>query len=82
MHPLDIDAYWIQRKLSKYYKDSIKSQAKANDVMDILQNAHDDLDFENRLVLELGRECFDFIRILKKHRQMSKFLASCSCNNI
>lgn len=72
LHPLDVDAYWIQRKLSKYYKDSITSQARAKDVLDILQTAADDRDFENRLVLLLGVDCFDFIKILKKHRQMSK----------
>lgn len=72
LHPLDIDAYWIQRKLSEYYKDSITSQARAKDVLDILQNALDDRDFENRLVLLLGVDCFEFIKILKKHRQMSK----------
>ena len=74
LHPADIDAYWIQRKLSKYFKDSITSQARAKEVLEILQNAVDVRDFENRLVLLLGMECFDFIRILKKHRQMSKFL--------
>lgn len=74
LHPLDIDAYWIQRKLSEYYKDSITSQARAKDVLDILQNALDDRDFENRLVLLLGVECFEFIKILKKHRQMSKLI--------
>lgn len=73
LHPLDIDAYWIQRKLSKYYKDSITSQARAKDVTDILQSAQDDRDFENRLVLLLGVDCFEFIKILKKHRFMSKF---------
>lgn len=72
LHPPDIDAYWIERNLSKYYKDSITSQARAKDVLDILQNALDDRDFENRLVLLLGLDCFDFIKILKKHRQMSK----------
>jgi pre-mRNA-splicing helicase BRR2 len=72
LHPLDIDAYWIQRKLSKFYKDSITSQARAKEVLDILQTAVDERDFENRLVLLLGVDCFDFIRVLKKYRQMSK----------
>jgi pre-mRNA-splicing helicase BRR2 len=78
LHPADIDAYWIQRNLSKYYKDSITSQAKAKEVLDILQNAMDERDFENRLVLLLGVDCFDFIKVLKKQRQMSKLqLTSC-----
>lgn len=69
---MDVDAYWIQRKLSVYYKDSIVSQARAKDVYEILQSAVDDRDLENRLVVLLGVECFDFIKILKKRRFMSK----------
>lgn len=38
LHPRDIDAFWIQRKLSKYYPDDpTTAQAKAKDVLDILK---------------------------------------------
>lgn len=74
LHPLDIDAYWLQRRLSKIYDDAMVSQAKAADVLNVLQNASDDRDCENQLVLLLGYDCFDFIKILKRQRQMSKFI--------
>ncbi|XP_046658562.1 putative U5 small nuclear ribonucleoprotein 200 kDa helicase [Homalodisca vitripennis] len=70
LHPLDIDAYWLQRRLSKFYDDAMVSQAKAAEVLSILRDAGDDRDCENQLVLLLGYDCFEFIKILKKHRQM------------
>lgn len=72
LHALDIDAYWLQRSLSKYYSDAMASQAKAAEVLAVLKNAGDDRDCENQLVLLLGYDCFDFIKVLKKNRQMSK----------
>ncbi|XP_050545887.1 putative U5 small nuclear ribonucleoprotein 200 kDa helicase [Daktulosphaira vitifoliae] len=73
LHALDIDAYWLQRSLSKYYSDAMASQAKAAEVLAVLKNAGDDRDCENQLVLLLGYECFDFIKILKKNRLMILF---------
>lgn len=73
LHPLDIDAYWLQRKLSKIYDDAMVSQAKATEVLNVLRDASDDRECENQLVLLLGYDCFDFIKQLKKHRQMSKY---------
>lgn len=70
LHPLDIDAYWLQRCLSKYFDDAMVSQAKAGEVLSILRNTDDSRDCENQLVLLLGYDCFDFIKIIKKHRQM------------
>ncbi|XP_076251373.1 U5 small nuclear ribonucleoprotein l(3)72Ab [Rhynchophorus ferrugineus] len=70
LHPMDIDAYWLQRKLSKIYDDAMVSQAKAAEVLNVLRDATDDREFENQLVLLLGYDCFDFIKQLKKHRKM------------
>lgn len=70
LHPLDIDAYWLQRRLSKFYDDAIVSQAKAAEVLKVLKEAGDDRECENLLVLLLGYACFDFIKLLKKNRQM------------
>lgn len=70
LHPLDIDAYWLQRRLSKFYDDAMVSQAKAGEVLSVLRDAGDDRDCENQLVLLLGYDCFEFIKLLKKHRQM------------
>lgn len=70
LHALDIDAYWLQRQLSKYFDDAIVSQARATDVLAILKDAADDRECENQLVLLLGYDHFDFIKQLKKYRRM------------
>lgn len=70
LHPLDIDAYWLQRRLSKIYDDAMVSQAKATEVLNVLSDASDDRECENQLVLLLGYDCFEFIKQLKKYRQM------------
>ena len=46
------------------------SQAKSREVIEVLQSAEDDREAENKLVILLGYDAFDFIRTLKKHRQM------------
>lgn len=46
------------------------SQAKAAEVLNILKDAGDDRECENQLVLLLGYDCFDFIKLLKKNRDM------------
>ncbi|KAL1414758.1 hypothetical protein MTO96_007229 [Rhipicephalus appendiculatus] len=70
LHPREIDAYWLQRKLSKFYDDPVVAQTKAGEVLDILKTAVDDRDVENQLVLLLGFNQFDFIKVLRQHRQM------------
>ena len=38
LHPRDIDAFWIQRKLSKHYPDDPNmAQTKAKEVVEILK---------------------------------------------
>jgi len=70
LHPMDVDAHWLQRKLSKYYEEAMTSQKKAMEVLDILQKASDNRECENQLVLLLGYDCFDFIKMLLKNRNM------------
>lgn len=70
LHPRDVDAYWLQRNLSKVYDDAIVSQKKAEEVLDILKTASDDLQCENQLVMLLGFNQFDFIKVLRQNRQM------------
>lgn len=41
--------------------------------MFLLQSASDDREAENQLVMLLGFDMFDFIKVLRQHRQMSKF---------
>lgn len=38
----------------------------------LLQSASDDREAENQLVMLLGFDMFDFIKVLRQHRQMSK----------
>ncbi|XP_065217022.1 U5 small nuclear ribonucleoprotein 200 kDa helicase [Planococcus citri] len=70
LHPLDIDAYWLQRCLSRHFDDAMVTQSKSKDVLNILKTAETTHECETDLVNLLGPECFDFIKILKKHRQM------------
>ncbi|XP_063371470.1 U5 small nuclear ribonucleoprotein 200 kDa helicase [Cydia amplana] len=68
IHPMDIDAYWLQRRLSRHFPDAMLSQAKSSEVLKALDDAADDRDLENRLVLMLGYDCFEFVKILTKYR--------------
>ncbi|KAF8382489.1 snrp-200, partial [Pristionchus pacificus] len=70
LHARDIDAHWIQRSLSKFYKDPILAQQKGTEVVSILKDAVDDRDAENKLVLLLGFDQFDFIKTLRQHRNL------------
>ncbi|KAE8618809.1 hypothetical protein XENTR_v10009514 [Xenopus tropicalis] len=70
LHPRDIDAFWLQRQLSRFYDDAIVSQKKADEVLEILKTAGDDRECENQLVLLLGFNTFDFIKVLRQHRMM------------
>lgn len=40
LHPRDIDAFWLQRQLSRFYDDAIVSQKKADEVLEILKVRH------------------------------------------
>ncbi|XP_065175302.1 U5 small nuclear ribonucleoprotein 200 kDa helicase-like [Sycon ciliatum] len=66
--PLTIDAFWLQRQLNKFYDDAVASQRKATEVLTILDNADDDREAETKLVMLLGFDNFDFIKILRKNR--------------
>jgi pre-mRNA-splicing helicase BRR2 len=70
LHPRDIDAYWLQRKLSKYYNDPLEAQNMAQKVLAILKTASDDREAENQLVLLLGFTQFEFIKVLRQYRNM------------
>ncbi|CAB3405618.1 unnamed protein product [Caenorhabditis bovis] len=70
LHPRDIDAHWIQRSLAKFYKDPLMAQQKVKEIINILKDAADDREAENQLVLLLGFDQFDFIKILRQNRLM------------
>ena len=74
LHPADIDAHWLQRKLKPYFEnDATVSQKKSKDVLEILKNAENERECENHLVLLLGYECFELIKILLKNRDMISY---------
>ena len=71
LHPRDIDAFWLQRKLSKCYTDDpTMAQTKAGEILDILKTASDDREVENQLVLLLGFTQFAFIKTIRQYRSM------------
>lgn len=70
LHPREIDTFWLQRKLNESYKDADLSQTKANEVLQILQSDEDDRAIENRLVMTLGYDLFNVIKLLRENRQI------------
>ena len=70
LHPRDIDAFWLQRELNKYYADAEVSRSKAEEVLEILKSAKDDRELENKMMLLLGHDKFSFIRLLRKNKSM------------
>ncbi|KAG6487258.1 DExH-box ATP-dependent RNA helicase DExH12-like [Zingiber officinale] len=65
----DIDAYWLQRKISQAYEDidPQQSQKFAEEVLKILAEG-DDRDVENRLVMLLDYDKFQLIKLLLRNR--------------
>ncbi|KAL7998004.1 putative Sec63 domain, RNA helicase HrpA, immunoglobulin E-set, C2 domain superfamily [Plasmopara halstedii] len=64
-----IDAFWLQRELSKFYKDAEVSSKLSEEVLTILKDSGGDLSAcENRLVLLLDYDKFDFIKLLLENR--------------
>uniref|UniRef100_A0A0E0KIW7 RNA helicase n=1 Tax=Oryza punctata TaxID=4537 RepID=A0A0E0KIW7_ORYPU len=65
----DIDAYWLQRKVSQVYEDIDPqgSQELALEIMSFLSE-RDDKDVENRLATLLGYDNFDLIKLLLRNR--------------
>lgn len=70
LSPRDIDAYWLQRKLSKCCDDPVAARDQANQVVEILRSASDSRDLENQLVLLLSYDQFEFIKLLCRNRFM------------
>ncbi|KAM0827451.1 hypothetical protein ACQ4PT_068176 [Festuca glaucescens] len=65
----DIDAYWLQRKISQAYRDidPQRSQKLAEEILKAIAEG-DDRDVENRLVTLLDCEKFDLIKLLLRNR--------------
>jgi pre-mRNA-splicing helicase BRR2 len=63
----DIDAYWLQRQLSTWFTDAQEAQRVADQTLALLQ-IKDERDCENKLVLLLEFDKFDFIKLILKNR--------------
>lgn len=64
----EIEAYWLQRQVAKYYDDPLEAQAKAQTVLRVMAEEEDARFCENSLVELLGFEAFDLIKLLMKNR--------------
>ncbi|TVU35736.1 hypothetical protein EJB05_17639, partial [Eragrostis curvula] len=65
----DIDAYWLQRKITQAYgdMDHQQNQKLAEEILKIIAEG-DDRNLENRLLVLLDHEKFDLIRLLLRNR--------------
>ena len=63
-----IDSHWIQRTLSAFYADANVSREKAEEVYDIMRAA-EERTCENKLLITLGPEQFDTIKMFMKNRE-------------
>lgn len=63
----DIDAYWLQRQLSKHYSDANTSSRLAGEVLSILSLREERI-CENKLVVLLDFDKFDLIKLLLRNR--------------
>eukprot|EP00375_Theileria_parva_P000202 XP_762871.1 ATP-dependent RNA helicase [Theileria parva strain Muguga] len=62
-----IDGYWLQRELNSIYNDYNIAQATEKEILSIL-NIEDVQECENKLVLLLKYENFDFVKLLLRNR--------------
>lgn len=62
-----IDAFWLQREVSKYYDDATESQSIAEKVLEALGTS-DEGACENKLVALLDMDKFDLVRKLLRNR--------------
>ncbi|KAK9842537.1 hypothetical protein WJX81_005041 [Elliptochloris bilobata] len=69
LHPQEVDAYWLQRRIAQAYGDidAAASQALAEEVLERLQ-VEDEAEVENALVALLDFDKFDLIKELLRNR--------------
>ena len=70
LQPQSIDAFWLQQELGKYYTKAEASRTKSDEVLEILKNASDERELENKLMLLLGHDKFALIRLLRKNHMV------------
>ncbi|OAF66385.1 hypothetical protein A3Q56_05891 [Intoshia linei] len=70
LNPRSIDAFWLQRNINKSIEDPVVAQQKSKEVMNALMTSQTDIELENHLVVQLGFGMFDFIKILRKYKDI------------
>lgn len=68
LDPHEVDGYWLQRTLSAFYTDAPQCQKVAEQVLEIISSPDDDRSCENRLVILLEFDKFDFIKLVLENR--------------
>ncbi|PWN88119.1 putative ATP dependent RNA helicase, partial [Acaromyces ingoldii] len=66
----DIDAFWLQRLVSKHYPDAHEATEKANAAMDLLSSESNVRDCENGLMELFDYDKFEAVEVLIKHRDL------------
>eukprot|EP01084_Bolivina_argentea_P006503 12342_1 len=67
LRPEEVDAHWLQRCISRYYDDANVSAKLSEDVLAAL-GIPEERSCENKLVVLLDYDKFDFIKMLLKNR--------------
>jgi pre-mRNA-splicing helicase BRR2 len=68
LDPQQIDAYWLQRELSKIFKDPLEAQRVAGKVLGILAKNSDSRECENDLFYALDFSNHDVVKLLLHNR--------------
>lgn len=66
----DIDPYWLQRVVSRYYTDAHEASEKANAAMDLLSAESNVRDCENSLMELFDYDKFEAVELLIKNREL------------
>eukprot|EP00833_Pecoramyces_ruminatium_P018274 jgi/Orpsp1_1/1192306/evm.model.d7180000092145.2 len=70
VQPHDVDAFWLQRKISTYYHDAHTAQEKTSQTLNILSSAADPRDCENELMNLFDYDNFELVKLLTRNRDV------------
>ncbi|KAI3388301.1 hypothetical protein SNEBB_003991 [Seison nebaliae] len=65
INPYEIDAFWLQRTLSKIFPDSVAAKEKTEEVLMILKESKNERELENQLALLIGFKHFQIVKLLR-----------------
>lgn len=66
----EVDAFWLQRMVSKYEPDAVDAHKLTEQIMEILGSSKSIRECENRLVQLLNYEKFDLVKLLTKNKDV------------